>query len=133
MKWLENKDLGILIFRIGIGIMYIFHGLPKVMGGIETWEGLGKSMSHLGITFAPVFWGFCAAFAEFGGGILLIAGIFFRPAVAALFFTMGVATWMKISTGGDFKDFAWPLEMAIIMLSFLMIGPGKYALKVSFK
>jgi putative oxidoreductase len=133
MKWLDNKDLGILIFRIGIGAMFLFHGFPKITGGVEKWADLGESMSHLGISFAPVFWGFCAAIAEFGGGLLLITGIFFRPAIAGLLITMGVAAWMKFSTGGAFKDFAWPLEMAIIMLSFLFIGPGKYGLKIGLK
>jgi putative oxidoreductase len=133
MKWLDNKDLGILIFRVGIGVMFLFHGFPKISGGVEKWAALGESMSHLGISFAPAFWGFCAALAECGGGLLLITGMLFRPAISALLFTMGVAAWMKYSTGGSFKDFAWPLEMAIIMLSFLFIGPGKYTLKIGLK
>src|SRR5690349_759014 len=87
----KYRDEGLLLLRIGIGIMFMVHGCPKIMGGAEKWEGLGNSMGSLGIHFWPVFWGFMAAFAEFGGGILLALGLFFRPAAFLLFVTMFVA------------------------------------------
>lgn len=130
MKALDNKDLGILIFRIGIGIAFIIHGFPKITGGPEKWEALGAAVSHVGITFAPTFWGFMAALAEFGGGILLITGLFFRTAVTGLFITMFVAAFMKFSKGMEFKEYAHAMEMAIVFLGFFFIGPGKYKLKV---
>ena len=65
---MRKKDdllqVGLLILRIGIGISIFFHGLPKIMGGPETWTAIGGTMSNLGINFAPTFWGFMAAFAE---------------------------------------------------------------------
>ena len=76
----KYRDEGLLILRIGLGIMFILHGLPKMMGGPEQWAGLGMAMGNLGITFAPAFWGFMAAFAELVGGICLLLGIMLRPA-----------------------------------------------------
>jgi hypothetical protein len=42
------------------------------MGGVQSWQWLGSQMSHVGITFAPQFWGFLAAASEFFGGICLV-------------------------------------------------------------
>ena len=52
------RDLGLLILRVGIGIMFLFHGLPKLTGGPAFWGQLGMATNFLGIGFAPAFWGF---------------------------------------------------------------------------
>ena len=68
-----NADTGLLIIRVGVGLSFIFlHGGPKFFGGPEVWERIGCGMGNLGIDFAPVFWGFCAAAAEFLGAICLV-------------------------------------------------------------
>ena len=95
----SQKNFGLLFLRIGIGVMFIMHGYPKIIGGPDKWEKLGGAMSHIGIDFAPVFWGFMAAFAEFGGGILLLLGLMFQPACLMLAFTMLVATMMHLGKG----------------------------------
>ena len=88
----KYSDAGILFLRIGIGFAFIFvHGWGKIFGGPELWTKLGGSMANLGITFAPTFWGFMAAAAEFGGGILILFGLFTRPASAFMAFTMPVS------------------------------------------
>ncbi len=38
MKIFKTLDFGILVFRLGIGLMFIFHGYPKLVGGPEKWE-----------------------------------------------------------------------------------------------
>ena len=58
------SDVGLLIIRVGIGGIFMGHGFPKIMGGVELWTRLGGSMSMLGIDFLPAFWGFMAAFSE---------------------------------------------------------------------
>ncbi|MBU1948526.1 MAG: DoxX family membrane protein, partial [Candidatus Eisenbacteria bacterium] len=78
-KLLSNKpiqrDIGLLIIRIGIGLTVMtLHGYGKIKGGPGLWDNLGGAMSQFGITFAPKFWGFMAAFSEFGGSALLILG-----------------------------------------------------------
>jgi len=133
MKALNNKDLGILIFRIGIGITFILHGYPKITGGVETWTRVGGAISYLGIDFYPAFWGFMAAISEFGGGILLATGMFFRTAIMFLFTTMFVATFMKYSKDLPFKEYAHSLELAIVLIAFLFIGAGKYKLQLKVK
>ena len=84
-------QLGWLILRFGIGISIFLHGLPKIMGGAETWTMVGSTMSNFGIYSGHTFWGLLAAFAETVGGILFALGLIFRPAALMLTGTMGVA------------------------------------------
>ena len=121
-------DLGLLLIRIGIGLAFIVHGWPKITGGVERWEALGGTMAIFGITFAPAFWGFMAAFAETAGGLFLALGLFVRPFVFLLFFTMFVATVMLINSGAEFGRYAHALEMGIVFFGLLFTGGGRFAL-----
>lgn len=129
----ENlRDAGYLILRVGIGFMIMMHGLPKITGGPETWTFLGQQMGNLGITFFPVFWGFMAALAEFGGGILIMLGLFHRIAALMITFTMCVAIIFHISNGdpfmgGDGGSYANAMELGIVFLSLFFMGPRKWA------
>ena len=121
-------NFGLLILRIGIGIMFMMHGYPKITGGAPVWEFLGSQMSHIGIGFAPVFWGFLAAMAEFAGGFFLIIGLLTRPAAFTLFFTMLIATIMHLSMGDGIKGSAHSIELGIVFLMFIIAGAGRFSL-----
>lgn len=122
------RDTGLLILRIGIGAMFMLHGAPKLFGGPKVWTKLGSAMSNVGVDVAPVFWGFMAGFAEFGGGLLLALGAYFQPAVLLLFITMVVAASKHLHAGDGIKGAAHAVESGILFLSLLFIGPGKYSL-----
>ncbi len=124
----KYRDVGLLILRVGIGIMFMGHGLPKLIAGPEKWLILGGTMNALGVDFAPMAWGFMAAFSEFAGGMLLALGFFTRPACFFLLTTMIVATSMHISKGDPFLKYSHAMEAGILFLSLLFIGPGKYSL-----
>lgn len=124
----KYRDLGLLILRIGIGIMFMGHGLPKLLAGPEKWTMLGQAMNALGIGFAPATWGFMAAAAEFFGGLLLVLGFFTRPACFFLLCTMVVASYMHISKGDSFVRYSHAVESGILFLSLFFIGPGRYSL-----
>ena len=127
-SWDRHRDKGLLILRVGIGIMFVCHGWPKIVGGPEKWTWLGGALKAFGIGFAPAFWGFMAAVAEFAGGALLALGLFTRPAAFFLLTTMIVAATMHISNGDPFMKYSHAVEAGILFLSFLFIGPGKYSL-----
>ena len=124
----NNKDVGLLILRIGIGIMFIMHGYPKIMGGPQVWNGLGQAMGVLGITFAPGFWGFMAAFSELVGGIMLLLGVFVRPFSLLLAITMVVAAGMHLAKGDGLMGASHAIELGIVFISLIFIGPGKFNL-----
>lgn len=131
----KDKNLlqaGLLLLRVGIGVSIFFHGLPKITGGPETWTAIGGTMSNLGITFAPTFWGFMAAFAETVGGILFALGLFFRPAALLLIGTMVVALVMHFSQGDDFMKYGHALDLLIVFIAGLVTGPGNYSFDAKF-
>lgn len=128
MKQRENLlHVGLLVLRIGIGVSFFFHGLPKLTGGVETWTGIGSTMGMLGINFAPAFWGFMAACAETIGGVLFALGLFFRPAALMLVFTMMVALIMHVGKGDSFLVYSHALESLIVFISAIVTGAGKYS------
>ena len=129
----KYRDIGLLILRVGIGIMFVFHGLPKLISGPETWTMLGGSMKALGVGFAPTVWGFMAAFSEFAGGILLALGFFTRTACFLLLATMIVATMMHIGKGDPFLKYSHAMESGILFFSLILIGPGKYSLDGKYR
>lgn len=108
--------------------MFLFHGVPKLMGGPELWSQVGKAMTYLGIDFGYTFWGFMAGFSESVGGILLLLGFFTRPACMMLTFTMFVAATRHLSQGDGILGASHAIEDGIVFLSLILIGPGIYSL-----
>lgn len=131
-----NKNVlvntGLLVLRIGIGIIFIIHGLPKLMGGLDTWTQLGSTMSMLGISFAPAFWGFMAAAAEAIGGAFIILGLLHRPVALMLLFTMIVAVFMHVASGDPFGVYSNALKGLVVFMALVITGPGKYSLDYKF-
>jgi putative oxidoreductase len=125
----ERRDLGLLILRVGIGGMFVFHGLPKLLGGPARWSALGGAMKAFGIDFGATFWGLMAAIAETGGGLCLALGVAFRPALVLLTTTMVVATAHHLHKGDGFARASHAIEAAILFISLLFIGAGKYRLR----
>ena len=125
----KYKDAGILFLRIGIGFAFIFtHGYGKISGGPELWEKIGGSMANVGITFAPVFWGFMAAASEFIGGILILLGLLTRPAAAFMAFTMLMAFVQHASKLDPWARAIHPVELFSVFMCLLFIGAGKFSL-----
>ncbi len=127
-----TPDKALLILRLGIGLMFMLHGFPKLMGGPPAWTRLGQSMANFGIYFYPAGWGFLAAFAEFGGGLLMLTGLFFRPAMIMMCIHMSVACYKHYSSGDSIESASHALEALITFLFLLLSGPGKYALDRKF-
>lgn len=132
---MERKNLlhiGLLIIRIGIGIAMIIHGLPKLMAGPAMWEGLGGTMSIVGINFTPTFWGFIAALTEVGGGLFFALGLLHRPISLMLVGMMGMAMISHLANGDSFMVYSHSLELMIIFIGMTVSGPGKYSLDQKF-
>ncbi len=129
----KYRDAGLLILRVGIGVMFVLHGYPKLIAGPETWAMIGGSMKVLGIGFAQTAWGFMAALSECAGGILLVLGFLTRPACFFLLMTMAVATMMHIGKGDSFLKYSHAMESGILFLSLILIGPGKYSLDGQYR
>ncbi|MGI4020604.1 MAG: DoxX family protein [Janthinobacterium lividum] len=121
------RNLGILLIRVGLGVMFIYHGVPKLAGGPEQWEKLGGAMQTVGISVAPAFWGFMAAAIETFGGLLFLIGLAFRPVCVLLTINLIIAALMHLSKGDGLQGAAHAIEDAIVFLGFIFIGPGIYS------
>lgn len=121
------KNTGVLLVRIGLGVMFIMHGYPKLLGGPKLWEGVGGAMGEVGITFLPLVWGLLAALAETLGGLFFLIGLFFRPAALILAFTMLIACLHHLGAGEGLNGASHAIEMGIVFLGFAFVGPGKYS------
>ncbi|MGX5818135.1 DoxX family protein [Chitinophaga lutea] len=123
----KTRELGFLILRVGIGILFFFFGWQKLAGGEPVWTAVGGSMGFLGISAWPTFWGFLASVSEFLGGLLLIFGLWTRLAGLALALTMIVAVILKINVGNGMVDVTSPLTMLIVNVFFFLHGGGAYS------
>ena len=123
------RNIGLLALRLGIGGMFVFwHGWDKISHGTAKWEEVSGAMAFLGVTFYPVFWGLVASLTEFVGGLCIMLGLFFRPACAFLAFTMIVAVNLHYHVPRMRPMISYPIEIGIVVLSLLIIGPGDWAL-----
>ncbi len=128
LRGISRLDGGLLFLRVGIGIMFMFHGGPKLLGGPERWERVGGAMGNFGIDFLPVFWGLMAACSEFFGGFLVAVGYLTRPACILMSTTMLVAAVSHLSKGEGLGRASHAIEDGIMFVSLIFIGPGIYSL-----
>jgi putative oxidoreductase len=120
------KNFGLFIIRVGLGIMFIYHGYPKLLGGQKMWEQLGESTKYVGIHFMPMVWGLLCALVETVGGVLLVIGLWFRPVCILLLINLAVAVAVSLH-GGGLQDAAHAIEDAIVFAGLIFLGPGKYS------
>jgi putative oxidoreductase len=123
----KYREGGLLLFRASIGLILIILIAPVLWNGESSWERFGSVMRHLDFHSHFTFWGFVGALLGCVGGVLMVLGLFFRVGVLfALAITVIhlVAVW---DTHGDFHARLPALEMAILLLCLLFIGPGKYS------
>lgn len=128
----ERVQQALCFLRIGIGVLTFLHGVPKIMGGVATWQQLGTFMYPLGIYFLPVMWGFLGACTEFFGGISLVFGLGTRISSVCLTFMMFVATVWHIHKSDPFNVYSFPLSLIVVYLVFVISGSDKYSLDYYF-
>lgn len=114
------SDLGLSVLRIFLGLSMAFaHGvgkLPPKEGFVGFIEGIGLP--------APWLMAWLAALAEFGGGLLLAAGLLTRFAAFGIIVTMLVAAFG--AHGGDgFSEQELAFLYLFATLPFFLAGGGR--------
>jgi putative oxidoreductase len=117
MDGLEKlRPLALLLLRIGVGVVFIYNGYPKVFG---------RRLEHIDefvhVAHLPAYFVYIAFVLEVGGGALLIAGLFTRIVGLLLAGEMVVALWR------DEKIFQNPLAIDMYGVA-LLLGVGAFAL-----
>lgn len=125
-----------LVLRIGLGIMFMAHGLQKTFGlfGGPGPKGFSEMLSGLG--FAPaIFWAYLAAYVELIGGLCLILGFLVRTSASLLLILIVVATLKVHLTKGFFLSsggFEYNFIIISICIALMLMGPGKYGINSKF-
>jgi putative oxidoreductase len=129
-------SFGLLLIRIGFGLTLAAHGGQKLFG----WFGGGGPRGTAGM-FAklefrrPLAMAVLAGLAEFGGGMLLAAGLVTPLAAFVLAVVMlnAIATvhWSKgfWSTGGGYE---FNLAILAVTVGLAATGPGRFSLDDAF-
>ena len=125
MSYLDRlQPLALLLLRIVLGAIMIAHGYPKVFGGLH------HHVQFVGSLGIPGWLAYLSAFAEFFGGILVIAGLVTRIAAFAILVDISIAIvkvhWKHGLTGPGGYEF--PLAIAAISLALVFFGAGPIAL-----
>src|SRR3954451_11906195 len=123
----KYRETGLLLFRASIGIIIIILIAPVLWNGQGNWERFGSAMRHLDFHSHFTFWGFVGALIGCVGGVLMVLGLFFRIGVLLTLIVTLVHLVGVWGSRGDFIGRLPALEMAILLLCLLLIGPGKYS------
>jgi len=129
----KNKDLGLLILRLTLGGLMLFHGIAKLTHGIE---GIQAMLSSKGF---PAFIGYGVYVGEIIIPLLLIIG--YRTRIATLIFALNMLVALLLAHSGDIfslsKHGGWAIELIAFFLfgavALFFTGSGKYALSSSHK
>jgi len=120
----QLSNVGFLWLRVFMGSGIAYHGYGKVFGGHIT--QLTSGLVQMGLPFPEVL-AWAAALSEFAGGILIVLGLFTRPAAFFVFVTMSVAAFKAHA--------ADPLQVKELALAYwtisgflILAGAGKYSL-----
>jgi len=114
-------DLGLLILRVGAGVMLMTHGLPKLM---QLLEGNYEFADPIGV--GPAASLVLAVLAEFLFALLVVLGVKTRWSAVPPFITMVVAAF--IVHGADplgTKELA--LLYGVMFLALIFAGGGRYS------
>ncbi len=125
MGFLEKlKPLALLLLRCALGIIFIFHGYPKLFSQTANWL---QAFPRMGF---PSYFTYIAGVLEFFGGCLLIAGLFTRVAGLLLAAEMAIAIW-KVHLGQGIylvKNYEFPLALCVAAFTLAIIGGGVISL-----
>lgn len=126
MQILESlKPLALLLLRLALAVIFIFHGYPKLFGNV------GQAMQgfqHMGF---PPYFAYVAGILEVFGGCLLILGLFTRIASLLLAGEMLIAV-LKVhlpqGTVMQVKNYEFPMALAAAAFTLATVGAGLISL-----
>ena len=115
------RNLCLLLFRVILGVIFIYHGWAKLAAMDATVEYLG------GVGFpAPVFFTYLVSILELAGGAMLILGFFTKIAATVLGVIMlGALLTIHIRAPWQFMEL--PLLLFGSCLAVIGAGPGEWS------
>ena len=125
---IQNDDLGKLLIRLPVAGLMIFHGIHKLKNGLGFIE---KSLVDAGL---PAYMSYGVFVGEIVAPLLIILGVFARPAALIEAFVMVAAIYL-VHTGDLLsltKHGGHALELQFLYLfgslAIVFLGSGRYSL-----
>ncbi len=125
---IHADDAGKFVLRAALAIILLFHGAAKLSGGIGF---VGDMLAKAG---APAALGYLVYVGEVIAPLMILAGIFARPAALVVAINMVVAV-LLVHTSQFFtlnETGGWALELQgmflIAALAVALLGAGRYSL-----
>lgn len=122
MQLLEKlKPLALLLLRLGLGVIFIYHGYPKIFTHAH------QTMQEFPRMGFPSYFALIAGVIEFFGGSLLILGLFTRIAALLLAGEMAIAILrVHLPQGGIMavSNYQFPLALAVGAFALVAVGAG---------
>ncbi|TLX78355.1 DoxX family protein [Labilibacter sediminis] len=127
----KNSDIGILILRLTLGVLMLFHGMAKLINGLSGIQGLLTSKGLPAILSYGVYIG------EIIIPLLIITG--YRTRLASVIFVVNMIFALLLVHANDIfslsKTGGWAVELIGLYLfgaiALFFTGAGKYALSSS--
>jgi putative oxidoreductase len=124
----NTDDTGKLVLRVALAILLLFHGYAKLTGGIGF---VGTMLAKAGL---PAALGYLVYVGEVIAPLMILAGIFTRPAALVVAINMIVAV-LLVHTSQFFtldKTGGWALELQgmyfFAAVAVALLGAGRYSL-----
>src|SRR5215831_8857215 len=115
------KPLALLLLRAAMGVIFIFHGYPKLFTHAHE---MMQNFGHMGF---PSYFAVIAGVLEFFGGCLLIVGLFTRIASLLLAGEMVVALWRvhgMFTHPMNVASYEFPMILAASGFALACLGAG---------
>lgn len=129
-----TQDLGLLLLRLTLGVIFIAHGLQKAFGwwGGTGLEGFKDTLAEAGYQHAGVLT-YLGAGAQILCGVLLVLGLFTPLAAAGALAFLVNALLVDVAAqredGGLMvfgTDAEYLLVLALLAAGVVLAGPGRY-------
>jgi putative oxidoreductase len=125
-------DLAQAAPRIVLGVILVAHGAQKLFGAFGGMGLAGNAALFDKIGYSPgMFWGTLVGCTEFIGGILLVIGLFVRPAAFAVTIFLINAVYFTGKTGGFFwttRGMEFSLMLLAVAFCYLIRGAGPWSI-----
>ena len=118
----KNHDLGMLLLRLAVGIVFVAHGWAK-------FADMASTIGFFGQLGMPAILAYVVAAVELLGGLALVVGIYTDLAALLLTIVMAVAlVYVKMVTlkMGLLGGYEFDLVLLAATLTIMFIGPGKH-------
>ncbi len=123
VQYSNNPSLGLLLLRLALGIVFIYHGVTKFQNmeatiGFFASIGLGAGMAWLVATIETL------------GGLAVLLGLSTQVAATFLALVM-IGSIITVKGEMGFANGGYELDLVLLLISLALVftGPGRYTVR----